>query len=223
MRQVTKADLLGFAPGAKSAPNLDNLAAALSAAMERFQINSPIRMRYFLAQLAHESAEFTKLEESLYYKDATRVAQIFKHGFDADRDKVVDPEEVIEAAKYCRKPEALANRAYADRNGNGNEASGDGWRYRGSGLIMTTFLYNFLVTSMAIFGDRRLVDRPELLRDNVSYVTPALAAAAFWDSKGLNALADKADFVGVCKAVQGDASTVKQRKAYLPALERVIP
>lgn len=216
MSSITKEKLLIIAPGAYKAPNLDALVVAINAAAAKYGIsNNPNRLRFWIANIAHESADFTKLEESLFYRDPVRIATIFKSGFDANKNKVADPDEIAAARAYVGQPEKLANRAYAGRFGNGDEASGDGWRYRGSGLIMTTFKDNYLQASLALFGDTRLVEKPELLRDSVTYQTPALSAGQYWQSRGCNELADAGQFSKCCVAVQGDASTVLLRKAYL--------
>jgi putative chitinase len=223
MCNLSVSNLLKIAPGAKAAPNIDKLALAINATAKRYNISSsPRRMAYFLSQLAKETQEFTKLEENLFYTDPVRVAQIFKSGFDLDKDGVVDPEEVEFAKGYIRNPQKLANRAYANRYGNGDEASGDGWRYRGMGLIHTTFKSNFLKASMAIYGDDRLVRQPELLIDTTTYEAGALAAGQFWKDNRLNELADADSFTAVTKVVNGSAVTVPERLVYLGRCNKLV-
>jgi putative chitinase len=216
MSQLSVVNLLKIAPGARNAPNLDALAAALNMVAGRFGINhNPRRLAYFVSQTAYETADFTKLEENLFYTDPARVAQIFKYGFDLDRDGVVDPEEVEFAKGYIRNPQKLANRAYALRFGNRDEASGDGWLYRGSGFMHTTFFDNFMRASMALFGDDRLVRQPELLRDTTTYECAALTAGQFWADNNLNQLADADQFTRVTKVINGSERSVPDRIPYL--------
>ena len=99
---------------------------ALNEILPDYEIDTVKRVAAFVAQCAHESAEFTALQENLNYR-AESLSKIWPKKFPA-----------AIAAQYARRPEAIANRAYADRMGNGPEASGDGWRYRGRGLIQLT-------------------------------------------------------------------------------------
>ena len=104
----------------------------LIVAFDRFEIDTPRRMAAFIGQYGHETSGFTRLEENLYYTDPARIAQMFS----ALR-------EVEKARAFTRQPKALANRVYANRNGNGSEASGDGWNYRGRGLPHLTGRGNY--------------------------------------------------------------------------------
>lgn len=153
----------------------------LNDAMLRFSIVSPAQKAGFLAQTIHESQGFTKLEEDLFYSDPVRVATIFRTAFDLDRDRVVDPEEIERAKGYVRNPVKLGNVIYANRYGNGDEASGDGYRYRGGGLMHLTFKDNYREAGDALGVD--YVAQPELVRQPVD---AALTAAWFWDKHGCN-------------------------------------
>lgn len=216
MSQLSVANLIKIAPGARNAPNLDALVASLNMVATRYGINhNPRRLAYFVSQTAFETQDYTKLVENLFYTDPARVARIFKYGFDLDRDGQVDPEEVEFAKGYIRNPEKLANRAYALRNGNRDEASGDGWRYRGSGFMHTTFFDNYMRASMAIYNDDRLVRNPELLRDTSTYECAALTAGQFWADHNLNQLADADQFTRVTKVINGSDATVPDRLHHL--------
>jgi putative chitinase len=151
----------------------------LNTTIERFEIASPAM---FIAQAAHESVGFTKLEEDLYYKDPVRLSRdIFRSAFDVDHDKLIDNEEIEFAKFYTRNPQALANRAYADRLGNGDEASGDGWKYRGRGIFQLTGRNNYTAAAAALSAD--LVDNPDLVaQPEMACIT----AGWFWASNGLN-------------------------------------
>ena len=142
----------------------------LSAACAINDISTPQRQAAFLAQLAVETAYFRELDEDLDYRNADRIFELF-------RGEIPDHET---AARLCHNPEALANMVYANRNGNGGRASGDGWRYRGRGPIQLTGRDNYRACGAAIAVD--LVDDPDLL------ATPGpgcLGAAWFWARNGL--------------------------------------
>ncbi|MFN0299131.1 MAG: glycoside hydrolase family 19 protein [Burkholderiales bacterium] len=155
----------------------------LNDAMARFDINSPAREAAFLAQLAHESGQLKTLVENLNY-GAPGLLAIFSRYFTPDQAK-----------SYERQPAKIANRAYANRIGNGNEASGDGWRYRGRGPIQLTGRANYRACGAAIGMD--IEANPDLVQEPVA---GALAAAWFWSVNKLNALAD-ANTVKSCGAI----------------------
>lgn len=148
----------------------------LSQAMSRFHINTVQRKAAFLGQIAQESAELNTLQENLSYSPQ-RIVEVWP-------DRFAD----LEAAKpFARNPERLGNCVYADRLGNGSEASGDGFRFRGRGLIQVTGRANY-----ARIG--KLLDLPGLLQQPDSLLEPryaALSAAAFWYDKKLNQAADE--------------------------------
>jgi putative chitinase len=150
----------------------------LDKAMARFEINTPNRIAAFLAQVAHESADFRATEENLNYSWLA-LRKVWPSRFPTD--------EV--ALAYHRQPEMIANRAYAGRFGNRDEASGDGWKFRGRGLIQITFHDNYAAYARAI-GDASIENDPSQAAQPRH---AALSACWFWASKNLNALADTAD------------------------------
>ncbi len=120
------------------------------------------------------------------------------------------------ATAYAHQPEKLANYVYAERLGNGDVASGDGWRYRGRGLLQITGRANYRSSEEAL--DLPLEQQPELLQDPV---TAALAAGHFWKSHGLNALADDKnddndddDFVRISILIAGGREGLPSRQRY---------
>ena len=125
-------------------PYLDQWAQALNAILPEYGINTPERVAAFVAQCAHESGNFRFLTENLNYK-AESLVKVFPKYF-----KTLD-----EARAYERQPEKIANKIYANRMGNSDEASGDGWRYRGRGLIQLTGHdnYAFFAGSLDISAD----------------------------------------------------------------------
>jgi len=169
----------------------------LNKAMERFEINTPLRQAAFLAQLAHESLDLTVWEENLNYSDR-RLLEVFKKYFSNAND----------VKNYHRKPEKIANRVYANRMGNGDEASGDGWRYRGRGVIMLTGKGNYSTYGALLNVD--LIDEPDLASTTL---VAFIIAANFWDMHKLNTLADKQDIEGITKRINGGLNGLSDRKS----------
>jgi putative chitinase len=179
----------------------DRFLQPLEEAMARFEIVTPARQAAFLAQLAHESNQLRATEENLNYGWKGLRAVFPKH-FRTD----------AEARAYERKPERIANRAYANRIGNGPESSGDGWRYRGRGPIQLTGRENYRACGAAIGID--LEADPDRLRDPDA---GALAAAWFWGTRGLNALADRGTrqaFRDITRRINGGLNGLEDRIAY---------
>lgn len=160
----------------------------LNAAMDRFEIFGAPRTAMFLATCAYESARFERLEENLNYS-AQGLLRTWPSRF--------TPQE---AADYSMRPASIANRVYANRNGNGDDASGDGWRYRGRGPIQITFAGNYAQCGDAI-GLPLLLEPDQLIEP----AGGALSAAWFWQEHGCNEVADEGDFAGVSAIInRGD-------------------
>jgi putative chitinase len=178
---------------------------SLRPALERFEITTPARISAFLAQVAHESAEFRYLTEGLSYS-AKRLMLVWPKRFPTLKS----------ALPYERQPEKLANYVYAKRLGNGDSASGDGWRFRGRGLLQTTGRGNYRSTGLALSVP--LEEQPELLE---APPMAALAAAQYWASRGLNQLADDRnddnddeDFVQISILINGGRNGLDARRAF---------
>nr|WP_180205515.1 glycoside hydrolase family 19 protein [Pseudomonas sp. SbOxS1]NYU05628.1 glycoside hydrolase family 19 protein [Pseudomonas sp. SbOxS1] len=202
---ITEAQLLRILPNARPVAGI--FVPALNRAMARFDITTPARQAAFLAQVGHESGQLRSLSESLYYKDAERVAQLFKYGFDLNHNGRVDPAEVEFAKGYLRNSEKLANRVYGGRYGNGPEATGDGYKYRARGLIGITFRDNYRLCGKALGVP--LVEQPELL-EQPEYA--ALSAAWFWWDRGLNDKADLGLFDGISSVINGGGNGRAERR-----------
>ena len=169
----------------------------LNATFDRFAINTPQRMAAFIGQCGHESAGFRTLNENLNYS-AQGLRNTWPKRFPDDAT----------ANAYARQPEKIANKVYADRMGNGNEASGEGWRYHGRGLIQLTGKANYQAAGTALGVD--LVSSPDQV---AAPEYAALTAGWFWDSHKLNALADKQDNTGITKAINGGTLGLDDRVA----------
>jgi len=183
-------------------------AEPLAEACTKFGIDTAQRLAGFIGQCMIESARFTKLEENLFYRDPARIAGIFRTGFDLDGDRVVDPEEIEFARGYVGKPRELANRAYANRGGNGDEASGDGWRYRGRGLIQLSLLDNYAAAQRDL--GRPYLTEPDLVAQPVD---ACLTAARYWEQAGCNTLADMRNWDGCTLAVNGKGMLHRAERA----------
>lgn len=151
----------------------DGVISQISLIKERFEINTPLRLAHFLSQCGHESAGFKAVVENLNYK-ADSLLKVFPKYFSAET-----------AAACERNPEKIANIVYANRMGNGNTASGDGYKYRGRGFIQLTGKNNYAVFTKSIGED--CVANPDL----VSTKYPLASAAWFFHKNELHKLADQ--------------------------------
>lgn len=175
---------------------------------DKFKINTPLRLAHFLAQCAHESGGFTALEEKLSYS-ADRLKQVFPKYF---------PNNLADS--YARQPEKIASHVYANRMGNGDEASKEGYKYRGRGYIQLTGKENYLKFDQSIDDD--ILNNPDRVATNY----PLLSAAWFWDTNSLNQLADKGSsddvVTQITKKVNGGLNGLDDRieyfKKYYPLL-----
>lgn len=152
--------------------------------MDKFKVDTPLRLSHFLAQCAHESGNFKFVRENLNYS-AEGLMKVFKKYF---------PNETL-AKQYERKANTIANRVYANRMGNGDENSGDGAKYAGKGYIQLTGKTNYAAFDK--FVDENILENPDL----VATKYPLLSAAWFWNSRNLNLDADKGDTDVVTTAI----------------------
>lgn len=151
----------------------DKVIDQIPAVAEKFGVNTPLRLAHFLAQCGHESGGFRLTQENLNYS-AKGLQGIFKKYF---------PSEAV-ALQYQRNPQKIANRVYASRMGNGDEASGDGFKFRGRGYIQLTGKTNYSAFDKTVDDD--ITTNPDL----VATKYPLLSAAWFWSKNGLNTIAD---------------------------------
>jgi putative chitinase len=192
----TRAQLVAVMPNAASVA--DRFVRPLAEAMTKYGITTPARQAAFLAQLAHESAELRRTQENLNYS-WERLRKVFPRYFRTDP----------EAQAYGRQPERIANRVYANRMLNGDETSGDGWRFRGRGPIQVTGRENYRKSGQAL-GINLESDPDRLLDPSVG----CMAAAWYWHSRGLNALADADDengFREITRRINGGFFGLEER------------
>lgn len=165
-----------------------------------YDITTMERVVAFLAQCGHESNSFNVLQENLNYS-AEGLTKIFHKYF-----------PTLESAQpYARKPEMIANRVYANRMGNGPEESGDGWRYRGRGIVQITGKDNYTRASMDLLEDSTLLENPDFLLDKYYAVH---TACWFWAVNNLNTLADAQDMTAMTKRINGGTIGLDDRIAH---------
>ena len=181
----------------------------LSQAAHRYQIDAnPRRLAAWLATIAHESARLTTLVENLNYS-AQGLARTWPGRY---ADMPGQPNAT--AQRIARKPEDIANLTYSGRMGNGSAGSGDGWRYRGRGLIQITGRANYAASGAELGLD--LINKPEQLEQ--PYLA-AMSAAEWWHRHGCNSLADTGDLAAVTRRVNGGLTGLDDRlKLYSAAL-----
>jgi len=198
--QLKEEQLKGIMPNS-SYP--DEWVRPLNQAFEQFKIDSVQRVAAFLGQIAVESTQMRHLQENMNYR-ARRIQQVWPSRFAT----------IDEAAPYARNPEKLANKVYANRMGNGAQATGDGYRYRGRGLLQITGRENYAKTARLI-DMPGLVDKPDYL---IEHRYAASSAAAFWQSHNLNEMADELSedsleevVKAITKRVNGGTHALEQR------------
>jgi putative chitinase len=167
---------------------------------------NPVRLAGFLAQVAHESGGFNFIKENLNY-GVSGLRNTFKKYFPTEAD----------ALPYQRNPAKIANKVYADRMGNGNEASGDGYKFCGRGLIQLTGRDNYT----------KLADALSIsIEEVVAYLeTPEGACASagwFWDNNSLNSYCDRNDFVGLTKRINGGTNGLADRQHHFEIALRIL-
>ena len=179
-------------------PYINNWYDALSQLLPDYDINTPLRVAHFVAQCAHESGNFVFIKENLNYRAAS-LQKTFGRYF---------PTAEL-AAQYANRPEKIANRVYASRMGNGDEASGDGWRYCGRGLIQLTGRdnYTFFAGSLEISTE----EASEYLH---TFEGAAQSACWYWEQNNLNRFADANDVRGLTRAINGGYIGLEDRQKH---------
>ena len=172
---------------------------ALNATFERFDIMNPLRKAAFIAQCGHECGNFKMLEENLMYKAET-LMKLWPKRF-----------PTLEFAnQYAKNPKKIANMVYANRMGNRDEASGDGYRFRGRGCIQLTGHANYYHAGQALGED--FVMQPELV---ATPMYAALSAGFFWNTHKLNVLADNRDWKAMCRRINGGYIGLADREKHI--------
>lgn len=183
--------------------NLQSIAKNLKLDLEtinelltKYDINTVNRIAGFFAQCAHESGDFKFKKENLNYSASALNAVFPKYFKNAGVDSNI----------YARQPEKIANRVYANRMGNGDEASGDGWKFRGRGFIQLTGKNNYTKFAESI---KKSID------ETISYLETdagALESALwFWKTNNINKYCDNDDIIGMTKRINGGTNGIEDR------------
>lgn len=191
---------LGVSPA-----NANRYQDTLNAAMALHAIDTPLRIAHFLAQVVHESSCLGRVVENMSYS-AERLLQVFPRHFAS----------LAEAQAYAGQPERIGSRVYGGRMGNGDEASGDGYRYRGRGLIQLTGKDNYRAFSRWSGVD--VLAHPDLVADQYA----VQSAVYFWDANALNALADLDDIVNLTRRINGGLNGLDDRFRLLERAKAVL-
>jgi len=169
--------------------------AALNTLLPDYDINTVPRVAAFIAQCAHESGGFKMLKENLNYRAVT-LRKIFPKYFPTD----------AMAEQYAGKQELIANKVYGNRMGNGDESSGDGFRYCGRGLIQLTGRNNYMAFAESI--ETPVEEIPEFLG---TFEGAVQSACWFWETNNLNQWADQGDILTLTKRINGGTIGLEDR------------
>lgn len=200
---LTKEQLKELLPGNSY---INEWHSALSQLLPDYDINTPLRVAAFIAQCSHESGGFKFLKENLNYRWQS-LRKVFPKYFPSDS-------LAQKYAAFPNKQEMIANKVYANRMGNGNEASGDGWRFCGRGLIQLTGRNNYEAFADSI--ETPIEEIPEYL---ATFEGAVQSACWFWDTNNLNRFADTGDIKGLTRAINGGFIGLEDRiKHYKHAL-----
>lgn len=187
--------------------NPQDWVTAINTICPRYNITHGPRLWMFLAQCGHESNSFTIVSENLNYS-REGLLKVFPKYFDV---KNVD--------QYARKPIAIASRCYANRIGNGDETSQDGWKYRGRGPIQTTGKANYEAFSKFYFTDDTAVKNPDILLEPMVGIA---AACFFWTKNNLNEISDREDVTRATKVINGGSHGLEDRKTRFANAKRIL-
>ena len=221
---ITEKQLRDSVPGITTL-NVNKYLPELNKTLPKYGITTPIRIAHYLAQIGHENNSFNSYRENLNYSEEG-LLKTFKSDFDVNHDHVISESEKLKADQIAHNPKQIADFVYANQNGNGNELTGDGSKYMGRGPIMVTGESNYEACSMFLFGDKRLLDHPELLELPEYSI---LASCWFWTIHKLNNWADADNknnpaaaeaVVGITKIINGGTNGLDDRKARLLKAKR---
>ena len=191
---ITLELLQGMFPKTKTIV-LETYIDPLNEVCDKFEINTSERLAMFLAQVGHESGGLSVVQENLNYR-AERLAVVFPKYFKG-----------IDTSEYAHNPEKIANRVYANRMGNGDEESGDGYKFRGRGLIQLTGHNNY-----ASFASDMGMDIDEAVEYLSTPEGAAMSAGWYWNKTSLNQWADSSDVLTVTKKINGGTIGLAERE-----------
>ena len=200
--QITQDQLSQILPGNAY---IEHWCDALNKILPDYDITTVNRVAAFLGETYVESAGYTALHENLNYT-AQSLCRVWPSHFSADI-----------ADQYAHNPERIANRAYAGRMGNGDEASGDGWKFCGRGLIQVTGRNNYQAFADSL--QMNIDDVPAFL---TTFEGAVQSACWFWEANNLNALADNGDVLGITKKVNGGTLGLQERQQHTAQAHQIL-
>lgn len=175
-----------------------DLARKYKTLFKKYEITTRLRLAHFMAQIEHESG-LKPIGENFNYSES-RLKVVFSKYF----------REEGMAKSYARKPKKIASRVYANRMGNGDEASGEGWKYRGRGFIQLTGKNNY--SELSKYTGIDYVNNPDLLFNEADAM---IAALWFWEKRNLNKYADQNNLKEVTRRINGGYNGLEERKELL--------
>ena len=187
----------------------DSWYSDLSQLLPDYEINTAQRIAGFLAQCTHESNDFTAVKENLNYRAAS-LRKLFPTHFETD-------EIANDYASRPNKQEAIANRLYCNRMGNGDEASGDGYRYCGRGLIQITGKDNYFWFAASV-----QITAEEASQYMQTFEGACQSACWFWENNNLNQFADSGDIITMTKRINGGTIGLDDRKARYAKIMKIL-
>lgn len=202
--ELISATVLKAAAPLRSIEDMEKWVAPLKKSCAEYEIDSIRRISSFIAQMAHESGLIAEREENLYYS-AKRLTEVWPHRFPT----------LESAEKYANNPMALANHVYANRMGNGNEQSCDGWRFRGMGPLCLTGRANWTA-----FAAKMKMSIPEALAYGRTIEGGIATAAWFWDKNCINRFADTPDVSDESRAINGGMTGLNDRRKRYNAVHK---
>ena len=190
--------------GANKQDLINKLLPNLNVSLNKWEINTNLRVSHFLAQILHESAGFLYIKENLNYS-ADGLLKIFPKYFTEESAKL-----------YARNPSKIANKIYGNRMGNGNESTGDGYKFCGRTYIQLTGKDNYTLISKDLGVD--FVSKPELLETEKYAIE---VSCWFWNKNKLNQFADLDDVMTITKKINGSTIGLLDRKQWLTKCKTV--
>jgi putative chitinase len=211
--QLTKDQLKAICPTMKD-ERASIMSDLITKVCPRYNINTPVRLQAFLAQILHESGEFTIKLESLYYTHPERIVEVWPSRFN-----LTGTGGKLNANDYIKNDQKLANTVYANRMGNGDFASGDGYRYRGAGALQLTGKESY--QAYAKYLNKSVEDTAKLVQTTDEYALDA----ACWEyviNKKLLESSDKGDFMHITKIINGGLTGESSREHYYNLCKKYI-
>lgn len=213
MPQITQSILKNICPNL-FLDRAASLAVLINQIAPKYKVDTAARLQAFIAQVAHESGEFSIKTENMNYTTPARLVSIWPSRF-----TITDEKGKLNANDYVKNAEKLANEVYANRMGNGNQASGDGFKFRGGGFLQLTGKESY--QAYAKYLNKSIDETSKLVHETDQYALDA----AFWEfsvNKNLNNFADQGDFITITKRINGATIGLAERQKYYQRCKKYI-